>query len=237
MSLIIVADAHITPDSASDKAFFDMLTRLGDSPHDIIFLGDLFDLWIGLPGYEEKQQAAFLNWCREQKQSRTIGFIEGNHEFFIAETHGDNFSWCTSGSSWQDREGYLFVHGDRLNRQDYRYLMFRRLSKNPVTRTLLKYLPGGKPICQRLGQTLQQTNQEYRQGLPKTQIQQYAVRMFNDRLKAIFVGHFHSTYQYEHSPSQILYLVPAWFESGHVTLVDAEDVQRPVSFVHWHTLK
>ena len=236
MSLIIVADTHITPGSADEKTFYEMLAKLGESPHDVVFLGDIFDLWIGLPGYEGAPQARFLDWCREQKKFRCIGFIEGNHEFFISETHGDSFSWSTAASSWQDDNGYLFVHGDRINPHDKRYLTFRRLTKNELTKWLLKVLPGGPGICNRLSQALRHTNPEYRQGLPETQIKIYADQMFDDRLKSIFVGHFHATYQHVHAPDQVLYLVPAWFESGQVTLVHTAPTQHPVEFINWEVL-
>ena len=236
MSLIIVADTHIEPEGTQEKAFFKMLARLGDSPHDVIFLGDIFDLWIALPGYEGKSQQAFLQWCRQQTSSRMIGFLEGNHEFFVSDEHGDSFSWSTSDSSWRDSEGNLFVHGDQINRNDNRYLLFRRLTKNAVTRTLLRFLPGGPLICNRLGQMLRHTNRQHRLGLPEEQIQYFADQNFANGVETIYAGHFHSTYQYKHTSARTLYLLPAWFESGQVTRIDTNDLQKPVEFVNWKAL-
>lgn len=236
MSLIIVTDTHLESGGIQEQAFFEMLTRLGTSPHDVIFLGDIFELWIALPGYEGKPQQAFLQWCRQQKRSRSIGFLEGNHEFFVSAQHADCFSWSTSDSSWRDAEGNLFVHGDQINRDDNRYLMFRRLSKNTIARILLHYLPGGPYICHRLGQMLRHTNQQHRQGLPEEQIHLFADQHFASGVKTIFAGHFHSTFQYEHTSSQILYLLPAWFESGQVTLVEPGSEQVRVQSVHWESL-
>lgn len=236
MSLIIVADTHIEPGGIQEQAFYKMLAKLGDSPHDVIFLGDIFDLWIALPGYEGKTQRAFLQWCRRQKTSRTIGFIEGNHEFFVSAQHGENFSWSTSASSWRDAAGNLFVHGDQINRNDSRYLLFRRLTKNAVTRALLRFLPGGPQICNRLGQMLRHTNRQHRLGLPEEQIQFFADQNFADGVKTIFAGHFHSTYHYEHRSARSMYLLPAWFESGQVALVDSGNNQAPVQFITWEAL-
>ena len=72
MSLIIVADSHIEPGSAAETVFFRMLAKLSASGHDIVFLGDIFELWIGLPRYEGTSQKKFLSWCREQKESRIV---------------------------------------------------------------------------------------------------------------------------------------------------------------------
>ena len=236
MSLIIVVDSHIGPGSAGEKAFFQMLEKLSASRYDIVFLGDIFELWIGLPRYEGPTHTKFLDWSREQKGSRTIGFIEGNHEFFVSAQHGNSFSWSAAGSSWQDDEGNLFAHGDQINRNDNRYLLFRRLTKNPITRTLLRYLPGGPQICNRLGQLLRHTNRQHRLGLPEEQIQFFADQNFATGVKTIYAGHFHSTYHYEHTSAHSLYLLPAWFESGQVTLVDSGNDQAPVQFINWEAL-
>ena len=101
---------------------------------------------------------------------------------------------------------------------------------------LLKFLPGGPRVCNRLNKALQNSNPDYRQGLPQTQIQLYAREMFDDSLKAIFVGHFHSEYKYAHTSTQFLYLLPAWFDSGKLTRVDVQDTQRMVEFINLEEL-
>jgi UDP-2,3-diacylglucosamine pyrophosphatase LpxH len=236
MAFIIVADSHIRPGGSAERSFFEMLAKMGRSRYDIVFLGDIFDLWIGLPGYEGSAQKDFLAWCWHQKHRRRIGLIEGNHEFFVSEMHAGHFSWSTSATSWRSADGCLFVHGDRLNPDDHRYLTFRRLTKNAVTKILLRGLPGGSSVCHRLRQALRHTNRQYRQGLPETRIRQYADQMFDDGLKAIFVGHFHSIRQFEQAPSKMLYLVPAWFASGRVTRVDSSTGALKVDFPDWKAL-
>jgi UDP-2,3-diacylglucosamine pyrophosphatase LpxH len=236
MSFIIVADSHVQPDGLIERSFFEMLAMLGNSRYDIVFLGDIFDLWIGLPGYETPAQKDFLAWCRGQKNLRRIGLIEGNREFFVSEMHADHFSWSTSATSWRSADGCQFVHGDRLNPDDRRYLLFRRLTKNPVTKMLLRGLPGGRSICRRLSRALRHTNRRYRQGLPEARIRQYAEGEFGDGLQAIFVGHFHSARKFELNPSRVLFLVPAWLESGRVTRVDSGTGPLKVDFPDWKTL-
>jgi hypothetical protein len=110
------------------------------------------------------------------------------------------------------------------------------LTKNAVTKILLRGLPGGSSVCHRLRQALRHTNRQYRQGLPETRIRQYADQMFDDGLKAIFVGHFHSIRQFEQAPSKMLYLVPAWFASGRVTRVDSSTGALKVDFPDWKAL-
>ena len=123
-----------------------MLEAVKRTDHDLIFLGDIFDLWIALPRYEEDIHLKFIAWCLEQKKSRTIGFLEGNHEYFLADERACAFSWCSKGAWKQAEAGTLYVHGDQINGQDKLYLGFRKLTKNSITKRLLRILPFGPEI-------------------------------------------------------------------------------------------
>ena len=128
---------------ATTAHFFSMLRALEKSAEDIVFLGDIFDLWIALPRYERAIHHRFLSWCADQKLRRGIGFIEGNHEYFLARRKGRFFSWCTNGAFWKDGCGNIFCHGDQVNRLDRNYLWFRRAVKNDLSQTALRWLPLG----------------------------------------------------------------------------------------------
>ena len=134
---ILIADCHIRAHSDAEGDFFEMLDRIDAvNPKGVIFLGDIFELWIALKGYESFGHAQFVEWCSEHKKRFEIGFIEGNHEFYVSETHRDAFSWIDDVSHTLDN-GVQFIHGDLINRDDRRYLLLRRLIRNPFTRFLL----------------------------------------------------------------------------------------------------
>ncbi|MEJ2365241.1 MAG: hypothetical protein P8017_11290, partial [Deltaproteobacteria bacterium] len=115
--LIFISDLHFDDGSAGEhnvptdafKIFFediagtaDWLTKEGRVIDEIklVFLGDIFDLWVALPRYEDDAQRQFVAWCREQKKHRTIGFMEGNHEYYLARNRAQDFSWC-SAAAWR----------------------------------------------------------------------------------------------------------------------------------------
>jgi UDP-2,3-diacylglucosamine pyrophosphatase LpxH len=139
--MIIIADTHLSPTKGNIPEFFQMLDTFKKNNEDLVFLGDIFDLWIALPRYE----AIFIENSSPGAGSkgihRIIGFIEGNHEFFVAEERKKSFSWCSNASEWRDENGILFAHGDRINRKDRNYLFFRKLSKNKITKILIRHLP------------------------------------------------------------------------------------------------
>jgi UDP-2,3-diacylglucosamine hydrolase len=232
--MIIITDAHISTAADNHNAFFRMLAKIEKTNHDLVFLGDIFDLWIALPRYEEGIHRDFVSWCRHQKQCRTIGYMEGNHEYYVVEERKEAFSWSSDGPWWQDAEGCLFVHGDQVNRQDRNYLAFRKLIKNKVSKRIMGCLPYGPQISNWAKHALKQTNIEFRLGLPHPEIEAFAKARFRQGADIIFVGHFHQEYSWFDQESKALYALPDWFSSRKVTLFQHDP--RSVKTVHWEDL-
>ena len=232
--MIIIADAHIDESRGNVTEFFHMLEVIEKTEHDVVFLGDIFDLWIAFPRYEKRIHDVFLNWCRVQKQRRMVGFIEGNHEYFIAAQRSAYFSWCSDAAAWPDATGNLFCHGDQINHRDKNYLRFRRITKHPISQLIARFLPWGPRIGEFLKLHLKKTNLEYRKCLPKEVIAEYAEAQFKNGIHTIFAGHFHGGYRYQSQDSSTLYVVPAWLSAGQITLYEKKS--GSISSCHWREL-
>jgi UDP-2,3-diacylglucosamine pyrophosphatase LpxH len=220
--LVIIADAHISRRQGNADAFLEMLAALEKGVGDVVFLGDIFDLWIALPRYENDLHRTFLSWCRKQKPRRRIGFIEGNHEFFLARRHAAAFTWCTQLAWWKDSEGNLFCHGDRINRHDRNYLTFRKLTKNPITRTAIHCLPMGPKLVNHVKRRLKGTNRAFRKSLPKVQLRKFAEERFQEGATRIFLGHFHQSYFYRGAHGGQLHTLPDWYSRGWISVLSAD---------------
>ena len=232
--MIIIADAHIDESRGNVAEFFRMLETIEKTEHDVIFLGDIFDLWIAFPRYEKSIHEAFLDWCKSQKRRRMVGFIEGNHEYFIAARRQEYFSWCSDAAAWSDARGNLFCHGDQINRLDKNYLRFRKITKHQYSQLLARFMPFGPRIGEFLKLRLKKTNLEYRKRLPKEAIAEFADSKFKDGIHTIFVGHFHNPYQYQNQKSNTLYVVPAWLQAENITLY--EYTSGRIYSCHWREL-
>lgn len=220
MPTIIVADAHVNETFGNHVEFFEMLGAIESCGHDVIFLGDIFDLWVALPRYERKIHRRFLDWCKTQKQQRIVGFVEGNHEYFLADERGEFFTWCTAEPCRQDAFGVVFCHGDQINRLDRNYLFFRKLAKNAVAKQILRFLPLGPELVEHLKSRMKNTNQQFKNHFPGPEIDAFAEDRFENGGRTIFVGHFHRTYSYRSAEGRDLYTVRGWFGTGTVTLFD-----------------
>ena len=187
---LMIADAHLTCRTSEDE-FFRLLGLVSRLPRDIavIFLGDIFDLWIAIRGYETEDQRRFLDWCRDEKARREIVFLEGNHEFFVAKTYGDAFSYCSED---EFQSGLLqWLHGDRINKADYAYAVLRFILRNPLTRGFLWVIGStfGPAFAHYVRERLRVTNQAHKQYFPEP----HALKFLEDCPKdsVVFVGHFH----------------------------------------------
>ena len=232
--MIIITDAHVSSTNGNQAAFFKMLESFKGSQQDIVFLGDIFDLWMALPRYEIDLHHEFVAWCREQKNQRIIGFLEGNHEFYLAEGKSEVFSWCSADAWYRDDTGSLFVHGDQVNRRDRKYLVFRKLIRNRLTRHILSYLPGGPRLAEIVKGRLKQTNQQFKKNFPRAEIEAFAESRFAEGADPIFMGHFHREHIYRNPESKALYILPDWYGTQKVTVYDQK--AKKVTFLHWQEI-
>lgn len=221
----MVTDAHVSEAYGNVAPFFQMLNRISTTQDDVVFLGDIFELWIGMARYEGREHAQFLNWCLEEKKRRTIGFVEGNHEFFVVQKHKKAFTWSSDSGHLDKENGRLFVHGDLINRDDRNYLRFRRLSKNLITKAIVRFLPRGPHLVNKLKLKLKTTNQDFRMGLPREAIDTFAKQRFQGGIKHVVVGHFHQAYEYSGKADGTLIVLPDWYSHRSVTLLRPEGHQ------------
>lgn len=213
---LMIADAHLCGENG-DQPFFRFLDYVSqqDESVGIVFMGDLYDLWIALPGYESAEQLRFLEWCRTEKEKRPVIFIEGNHEFFVAKTRRDAFTYCDETQYEQGK--YHWIHGDRINSEDWQYALLRFLIRNRVSRFLLTIF--GHSIGPAAAHWIREKLREINSGHQKYFPREHVCRMLSgmNENQIVFAGHFHDQYQItEHnSTAEIL---PAYLNQGEVAL-------------------
>jgi UDP-2,3-diacylglucosamine pyrophosphatase LpxH len=234
--MIIVTDAHISKARGNHKVFYHMLEAIEKTEHDLIFLGDIFELWVALPRYETDIHSKFIAWCLEQKKNRTIGFLEGNHEYYLASQRAEAFTWCSNDAWWQDDAGTLYVHGDQINRSDRNYLLFKKLIKNSVSKYILQYLPFGPKIADSIKTGLKNSNYEFRIQMPWDEIKFFADNRFAEGADTIFMGHFHQEYCYRNrnQESKKMFVLPDWLSTQKITLFQKDPLE--ISTRHWKEL-
>lgn len=218
---VLVADCHIRSNSDAEGDFFEMLDRIAEfSPAGVIFLGDIFELWIALDGYESLGHRKFTEWCSGHKSEMEIGFIEGNHEFYVSDTHRNAFSWIND-TGYTFGNGIHFIHGDLINRADYKYLLLRKLVRNPFTRFLLRLTASGigPRAAEKVRVSLKPTNLQHKRLLPLAHLENYGQEAARGKVHTIFSGHFHVRKNIALPEGISAEILPAWGNLGEVVLL------------------
>ncbi len=230
--LILIADSHLNENTPSLDEFQNFLEWISSSDHDLCFLGDIMELWIALPKFENAMHRKFLDWCRNEISRRKIYFLEGNHEFFVSARHADCFS---AGSRDCLEVGTdLFCHGDLIQRHQLDHLLFRRLSKSRFAFFLLRFLPGAQMLVGMIQAFMRKKSRRYSKHLPLPEIFRWIDGKKRTGQQNIFLGHFHQAHQEERPDGLRLFCLPAWKEQQQIAIFDP--ATKHCSFLHWREL-
>lgn len=215
----MIADAHIAGGEA-EQEFFQMLDQLSALPPSVavVFLGDIFELWIALGKYEAELHRRFIQWCTAEKAKREIIFTEGNHEFYLRK------KTFTRSARSDIRIGELvFTHGDRIDPKDIPYLFFRMGVRNFFTKSVL-YLTGpafGPKVAENIRLSLKDRKKVFTKAFPEQAIRNKMRKARSKGVRRIFLGHFHDGRDFELEGIR-LHALPAFQNTGIAAVYDTE---------------
>ena len=185
--LILVADPHWSTELVGLEA-----ATAAHPDADWLFLGDCFDVWVGLPGMETAAQGRFLAWVKARREAgRWIGLWMGNREYFL-DRHAGDFDLMGEGLGGAlAEEGLAFEHGDLINTADWRYRIWNLLSRSGVLWAFFRLLPAATAarIASNLEAKLRTTNREYKLAFPSEAFGKAAEAAEG---KVFLTGHFHT---------------------------------------------
>ena len=185
--LILVADPHW------GTALTGLESATEAQPEaDWLFLGDVFDLWVGFQGMETEAQRAFLAWVdRRRAAGRWVGLWMGNREYFL-DRHGKRFDLMGEGLGGAlPDEALVWEHGDLINTADRPYRTWNLASRSGPVWLLFRLLPGGtaRRVSAWLEQKLRTTNAAYKLTFPREAFRAAAQA---HRGTTFLTGHFHT---------------------------------------------
>lgn len=220
LKAVLVADCHVRAGTEKERDFRAMLGKLALLPRDcsVIFLGDIFDLWIAHDEYEETLHRDFLKWCFLQKEKRPVIFIEGNHEFYVRRNRKECFTLVSEKE--YVFSGVCFCHGDQFNNRDLGYIFFRFLLRNPFMCFLAKVTSSCiGPLTARLVKKIFCCRGcKEKRPLPEKVFCRFAASLNRRQLQYAAAGHFHRSGVFSEVAAVEIRLVPAWEADEKVTV-------------------
>jgi VanZ family protein/UDP-2,3-diacylglucosamine pyrophosphatase LpxH len=185
--LILVADPHWGSELTGLAA---VTARFPEA--DWLFLGDVFDVWVGLPGMETEAQAAFLAWVDARRASgRWVGLWLGNREYFL-DRYAARFDLLGEGiGGVMEGEALAWEHGDLINSADRQYRLWNLVSRSALLWLVFRLLPAGtaRRVSAWMEQKLRTTNAAYKLAFPREAFRAAAEAQPGT---TFLTGHFHT---------------------------------------------
>ena len=240
MSCIILAgDAHLRDSDPEVDAFVQFLDSLPPSASALYLLGDLFDLWIAAPPFITGAHRRVLDALqRLREKGLRVSYIEGNRDYHLRGVY--------RGSPFHDMdEDHLRVdygarrlflaHGDRVNRRDRQYRLWRWAAKGPVPLMLLRLVPARQAarLAQRLERAMARTNLRHRAGFPEEACRDYVLERRKAGCDTVVLGHFHRELErtYDTLAGKVqLFVLPSWREERRYLRISEDGTAAFESF-------
>jgi UDP-2,3-diacylglucosamine hydrolase len=229
--LVFVGDAHFGPADPHLPAFLSFLDGLDRRAGRVVFLGDLFELWLGRPELERPHQHAVLERLTElRRRGVVVRYVEGNRDYRVGDCHVGGALDDATDREITERFGgrrLLAVHGDLANPADRQYRAWRRLSRSRVVWVLFNVLPrrARLTLAAALESRLRGTNVGFRRGVPEAAVRRYAEPFFARGCDTVVLGHFHVELRLAAGDRRQILVVPEWRASRrHLRVTPAGDV-------------
>lgn len=217
----VVADAHLGGPGGSAGPLVEQLRRLPEQGcRRLLLLGDLLQIWIGDRRYETPDVMAVVAALTNLRAAGVrVDYVEGNRDFFLAGSPYDH-AFDFVGSEVAFEAGgirYLAVHGDGVDRRDYKYRFWRFVSKSRPSRLAASVVP--RRYAQRLvfgtERTLSATNLEHKRSIPEEVLRDYGSRRLAEGHDVLLLGHFHAPLTLR-VPEGEVRLLDAWYHGREV---------------------
>ena len=220
--LVFVGDVHLDRDDAHLEAFLSFLDDLRPTVGRVVFMGDLFNVWIGRRELEQPHQRAVVERLESMRRDGiVIRYIEGNRDYRIEDAYvGRALDDSTAGGIEESIGGRRLyaIHGDLANPRDRQYRTWRWVSHSPLAWMILRGIPRRRRMrfVEGLEERLRRANLDFKQEFPETDVRAYAEGFLGQGYDAVVLGHFHVEKDLAatppSSPGRILVL-PEWKES------------------------
>ncbi len=232
MSVAIIADCHLGGPGGTPEPLLEQLAEMPERGcRRLVLLGDIFHAWVGNRHFETSEVRAVLPALERLRRAGVrIDYIEGNRDFFIADSPyagvfdsvGTEVAFTVAGVR------YLALHGDGLNDRDRQYLFWRWLSKSLPVRLAIRWLPGGlaRWLMSTTEGQLSETNFKHKRVIPEAPISAFAERRFAEGHDVMVLGHFHRPKSWRVASGEVR-LVDAWFNDHHVEWLAESPVHLP----------
>ncbi len=221
-SIVLISDAHVASGAPNEAEFKAMLENIAHTDFDLLFLGDIMDLWIAKDGYEDDLHRWFVAWCRREKEHRSIIYVEGNHEFFVVDRYDGDIG--TVRKTRYQNDMLVAEHGHNILGRTIGFnRLFIAFCKSRFANFVLKIVPFGQKLVLWLKKSFGSNGRTLFNGLPDDILCSWANTVSAETAcKNVFIGHFHSFREFDLPNGGKFRILPAWKIDQKVVLYEPD---------------
>jgi UDP-2,3-diacylglucosamine hydrolase len=196
----VFADCHVGRRPGDEGPFLSALEQAAArGARSISLLGDIFHFFIAHPKFETPAIALFLRTVHSlNERGVPVVYVEGNRDFFLRGSYAEHYFRDVTDEETFEAGGrrFFLTHGDMINDRDVPYRFWRALSKNPVSRAALDFVPKetGNRLVWKVEARLYRSNFKHKTRLPLELIRAFAKRRFAEGIDVVLLGHFHKAW-------------------------------------------
>ncbi|MFZ2490232.1 MAG: metallophosphoesterase [Thermoanaerobaculia bacterium] len=223
--IYIIGDSHIGLADGSEQRVNAWLDRLAALRPSALYLnGDLFHYLIAHPKFRTASVTKVMEKLRSLRDGGIpIHFVEGNRDFFLEGSFVEEHV-TSVGIEYAFEAGprkYLVVHGDLINDADWPYRFWRSLSKNPISKFAVSFIPGrvARRFVDSVEKRLARSNFKHKRRLPVELMEAFGRRRAESGFTNVVLGHFHQKVEVP-AGSATVQVLPPWYETGEAMVID-----------------
>lgn len=191
------ADPHFGREDPALPLFYAWLRAFEASgAQALCLMGDLFQVWIGLPHAQSAEQEAVVRELgRLVSAGRRVVYLVGNRDYFVEEQA--RRAGFLAREAWDlplaGGGAVRFEHGDLVNTSDDNYLRWREVSRSGTVRALFESLAPARQvaIADAIERKFSRTNLKYKDYRPERELEGWARRLAAQGVRKVVLGHFH----------------------------------------------
>jgi len=232
--IVVLGDCHLAVGKPErTRLVLRFLDSVRCTASRIVFLGDLFDFWLGAKHLDLPDFKDVLDKLRELTDGGLeVWIVHGNRDFLLDDQFAERTGTRLLGDCAVVQFGHqkaLLTHGDLLCTRDWRYRLWRFFVRNRVVKAIIAHLP--LPVTRWVAVQMRRCSSSRirRKGLRKIGFVESAAAEFAaGDIDALVLGHAHDAETrtvHAGGRDKPVYVAGEWEETGTYLTLDGSGVR------------
>ncbi len=215
---VVLSDLHLPVNENANtfNNFLTFLEKISQKTENIIFLGDIFEIWSSVSPFNHKNGTELLKTVEKLSKNCNFFLVEGNYDFFICDKYKQYFNKCSKNylSLTFNNKNFIFTHGHLYT--SFKDKIFISLLKSKFMLFAIE-----KKLIKPMAIKKEFEKTKYGKKFENNELNSFTKKLGNKfKNKQIICGHFHTNYE-----NNNVTIVPDYLSTKSYLTFDGEYLQ------------